>query len=131
MLSRRSMFGVSAAVVAASVPFAVNAMPAPLSADEATAYAQRESEAINTLVARLNGGNYPESVWEAWEERDTHFLKWAENLPIGPAYAKAKAIAFSTIYARNGGLDEFLDNNPTTDSRLALQVIKSVLGGLN
>lgn len=131
MLSRRHLLGVTGAVIAASAPLAVNAMPVPLSAEEATAYAEQEGQAINALVARLNAGNYPESVWDEWEARDARFHKWAEGLPMIPSYAKAKAIAFRTIFDRNGGLDEFLDDTPTTDTRLALQVIKCVLGGLN
>ena len=133
MLSRRSIFGASAAAVAvAAMPMAVAALPAPLSAGEANAYAERESAAINAIVARLNAGQYSEDVWDAWADRDARFHAWAESLPLAPEFARAKAIAFRTIYARNGGLDEFLDDSATTDNRLALQVIKCILnGGLN
>lgn len=131
MLSRRHLFAAGAAVVAASVPAVANALPAPLSAGEANAYAERESAAINAIVARLNAGNYSEEVWDVWAARDARFHAWAESLPLTPAFARAKAIAFRTIYARNGGLEGFLDDSATTDNRLALQVIKCVLGGSN
>lgn len=132
MLSRRHLFGASAVAIAAvALPVAAGAVSFPVSADAAIAYAEQESRAINAIVDRLNAGRFPQEEWDVWEERDTRFLTWAEGLPLTPEYARAKAIAFRTIYDRNGGVNTFLDDMPTTDNRLALQVIKCVLGGLN
>lgn len=132
MLNRRDLFAASAVVAVAAVPVAASgAASFPISGEAATAYAQQEAAAINQIVERLNAGRYPEEEWSAWEQRDNQFMMWAESLPISPDYARAKAIAFRSIYDRNGGLDAFLDHNRTTDSRLALQVVKCMIGGLN
>lgn len=122
-MNRRSLFSLAPAALVAMVN------PATAGADDALAYAISESREISLSVARLNGlPGANDAEWEAWEARDTAFLAWAESLPITPDFAKAKAIAFRTIYDRSGGLDEYLDDEPCTDARRALQVIKCVLG---
>lgn len=125
-MNRRNLFALApAAFVAMASPAAATG------ADDALAYAISESREISLTVARLN--NLPgvnEAEWEAWEARDTAFLTWAERLPLTPDFAKAKAIAFRTIYDRGGGLDEFLMEKATTDQRLALQIVKCLLGAV-
>lgn len=127
-LNRRTLFGATVALGAvAALPAAAAANP-HTSGEEAYNYAVREAREINATAARLNRGGYAESEWEAWEARDLRFLTWAENLPLTHDFARAKAIAFKSIYDRNGGVDEFLDDGSTTDCRLVLQVLKCVLG---
>jgi hypothetical protein len=126
-LNRRTLFGATAAMAVAATPVAARAL-APMVSDEAYAYAVREGREINAIVARLNRGGYSDQEWEAWEARDLRFLTWAERLPLTPDFARAKAVAFASIYERNGGVDEFLDPDATTDVRLAFQVVKCLLG---
>lgn len=124
-LNRRHLFAAAPALVV--VGFAAPAL-ASAGADDALAYAVRESREINAIVARLNSLNCGDDEWDAWVARDNAFMKWAEALPVTPQFAKAKAVAFRTIYDRNGGIDEFCAGEATTDVRLARQIIKCTLG---
>lgn len=125
-LNRRSLLG--AAPAAAAVAMALPALALPTNGRDAYEYAVREAREIGQITDRMNSRNTTDADWESWEARDTRFLDWAERLPLTPDYARARAVAFSSLYERNGGIDEFLDSTPTTDARLALQIIKCVLG---
>lgn len=122
-LDRRALFAIASA--ATLLPAAAMAAPAPTAS--ALSYAVRESAALQKMARGLDWADDAEA--EAWAARDDRFLAWAENLPLTPENAKVKALVFQHIYA--DGVDEFIDGAGTTVERLALQIIKCVLGGLN
>lgn len=123
MLNRRNLFGASvgaSVVIGASLSLPSVAAPAPSYAD-----ALREFMALEAMENRLNAGKYDDAEWEVWERRHGRFLDAAEALPNTPENARIKALAFKAIHRQ--GFEDFLGDQNTTDHRLALQIVLSML----
>lgn len=119
-LNRRTLFGASVAISAA--------VSLPASAKPITGYAEalRELQALRATEVRLNAGKYDDPEWAVWERRHNRFLDAAEALPNTPENARIKALAFKAIY-KDDDFGDFLGDQNTTDHRLALQIIQSLL----
>lgn len=119
-LNRRTLFGATASLgLVVAIPGSAQALA---SYEEAL----REFEALRAMEVRLNAGRFDDAEWDVWQRRHDRFLDAAEALPNTPENARIKALAFKAIYRED--LDDFLGDGATTDKRLALQIIQSMLG---
>mgnify|MGYP003634246367 CR=1 FL=1 len=124
MMDRRNLLTLGAA--AAAMPVAI-ALPAAAGAGEYAA-ALREFHAIDQIEKTLSGPRHDLLEWRACKDRQNRFLSMAEALPNTPENAKIKALAFKSIYRDD--MEDFLSGENTTDKRLALQIVQSLLGSV-
>lgn len=120
-MNRRQLFSAGATV---SLGLVVG-ISTPAAAFTSYEEALREFEALRAMEVRLNGGRFDDAEWDVWQRRHDRFLDAAEALPNTPENARIKALAFKAIYRDD--MDDFLDQDATTDRRLALQIIQSML----
>lgn len=119
-IARRDVFGAAAAAVAV-----VCVVPLAARADSGD-WLVSEVAALIDLENRLNLGNAPDEEWERWDERRDHLLNSIERMPCTAEYMKAKALGFFLIH--RGDLGDFLGEDPSTDQRLAAQIIQCAMG---
>ncbi len=120
-MDRRNLLTLGAA--AAAMPVAI-ALPAAAGTG-GYATALREFHALDQIGKRLNGDGHDHREWCAWQDREARFLALAEALPITPENAKIKALALMAIYRED--MEDFLSGENTTDKRLAVQIVQSLL----
>ena len=122
--TRRTLFAIAAG--AAFIPAA--AMAAAVNDNPPLTLAKREAAAVSAMGKAVNEKvGATDAEWDAWSQRETRFVAWAESLPLTPENAQIKAVAFATIYDYD--LNDFIDHqNDAADHRLALQIIKTLLG---
>lgn len=127
MLSRRSMFGASAAAIIASVPVASVASAVP---DHSWFLA--EAHNILRLTSAMNANPQDDALGEEWDRRFEAFLTRIEALPLTPENAPIRALGIAVIHNDDPDLEEFSEGSKgPTDMRLAGQMVLSLRGGLN
>lgn len=123
-MDRRNLLTLGAA--AAAMPVAI-ALPAAAGTGGYAA-ALREFHAIDQIEKTLSGRRHGPREWRACKDRQSRFLSMAEALPNTPENAKIKALAFKAIYRDD--MEDFLSGENTTDKRLAVQIVQSLLGSV-
>lgn len=121
--TRRTLFAIAAGAALTGTSLTASANDNP-----ALTLAKREAAAVSAMGKAVNEKvGATDAEWDAWSQRETRFVAWAESLPLTPENAQIKAVAFATIYDYD--LNDFIDHqNDAADHRLALQIIKTLLG---
>ncbi|MDB5583364.1 MAG: hypothetical protein JWR80_8540 [Bradyrhizobium sp.] len=125
--TRRAMIGaLGLATVAGAAP-AIQAAAHTASTHPLDA----EIDRVLAMEARVNAAaNAPQADWDAWERDHTALIRRIEALPCTPENVRPKTRAVAELIYGGEGLAEVDQTGMTSDYRLAMQVIRSLAGGL-